>query len=62
MPFPRNDPGLKDWRSHRNFDQSDDGHRRENRRGTVHHDAKRTMIGVADFLVGMGYLRNCQQC
>ena len=61
MPFSRNGPGLKDWRGYRNFYERDEGRRHKNGRGRVHHDAQRTMIGIADFLVRMRNLRNGQQ-
>ncbi len=61
VPISRDSPDLEDRSGHRDLNQRDDSRSSYDRRGRVHHDAQRTMIGVAGFLVGMRDLRNCQQ-
>lgn len=41
--------------------QRDESRRRDNGRGTVHHDAEGAMIGVAHTLVGVDNLRDSQK-
>jgi hypothetical protein len=61
VPISRDSPDLKDRSAHRDLNQRDDRRGGYDRRGRVHHDAQRTMICVAGFLVGMRDLRNSQQ-
>lgn len=55
-------PDLKHGSGHRNLNQRDEGHGGHDRRGRVHHDAQRTMIGIAAFLMAMRHLGYSQQC
>jgi len=61
MPMTSDSPDLKHGSGHRNLNHRDEGHGGHDRRGRVHHDAQRTMIGVAAFLMAMRNLRDSQQ-
>jgi hypothetical protein len=58
VPVPSNSANFEGRQRRCHLHQRDQNRSCGNRRGRVHHDAKRAMIGVADALVAVRNLRN----
>lgn len=61
MPIPRNPSNFRYGRGHRNLHQCNRRCHRQNRRGRVHHDTDRTVVGIGRALMCVRNLRYREQ-